>query len=936
MRSLLTTVLIFLVWCVGLSGCKPSTACPSGQFALKTQCVLCHPTCSECDGHELFECTTCGVYEDGQERFLHQGRCRTHCPRGFYPDRGQYDCKPCIANCELCADGNICAKCREHYQLQNGVCQPSLCHAGQVQDPDTGECINCEMGCKTCSTEDPEICNSCVQGYFLFRHQCRRHCPQSTYEDHGRGVCVSCPAPCEDCRSDTHCFACQPGYFLTGEACMKQCPEKTFSDTSGWRCQPCHGSCQACHGARSADCDLCSGGNLPVHGQCPQVNCPPGQYFDGYFLDQDSACVEQCSSGSYANLATQLCEDCSPNCEECVGSGDNCISCSKGSDELFLHQGRCWSNCPEGFFETSEASCEACDSSCLTCDETKSQCLSCTDGHYLESGSCRLNCSLQTYPAADGTCRRCPPHCEVCSDDRTCFKCTFLYLMLNGVCEATCPMGYYEDMDEGRCGQCHPTCTSCSGPLADDCETCSTFSPKLYKGACLEDCPAGTYYEMAATECQECHQTCMRCTGPDPNQCTQCEKGLVLDPNTLLCGVTGDTACPPRTYLHDDQFTCMGCHRHCHSCEGPGDDECQTCAVPRYLHNSTCASECPAGEYATRQEADGQELGFCLPCDHVCSTCTGASPRDCLTCSAGYLRLFQLCVTHCPTGYYREDSYCQKCDESCELCTGPGPESCRTCPAPLLELQGTKLCVKRCPHRFYQLNSICKQCHISCQTCTDSSPQGCVTCDWGSTLKDKVCYPRCEEGHYFSEEEMCEPCDVSCRHCNGPRPDQCLTCHRDFSLHAVGNRCARCCQAGKNDTSCCVCDSHSALCVEPPQSKSGDSQETDLTMSSAALKHTSAALPIAMLVAVGLALAVFGLIKAHARRRLCWNQSYERLSGSANVNMPHGVPEPDSGDEVDVVYTTRGGSVYRRYSFMHEQDTDADQDVDENSRLSHS
>lgn len=52
--------------------------------------------------------------------------------------------------------------------------------------------------------------------------------------------------------------------------------------------------------------------------------------------------------------------------------------------------------------------------------------------------------------------------------------------------------------------------------------------------------------------------------------------------------------------------------------------------------------------------------------------------------------------------------------------------------------------------------------------------------------------------------------------------------------------------------------------------------------------------------------------------------------------MPHGVPEPDSGDEVDVVYTSRGGSVYRRYSFIHEQDTDADQEVDENTYLNQS
>lgn len=40
----------------------------------------------------------------------------------------------------------------------------------------------------------------------------------------------------------------------------------------------------------------------------------------------------------------------------------------------------------------------------------------------------------------------------------------------------------------------------------------------------------------------------------------------------------------------------------------------------------------------------------------------------------------------------------------------------------------------------------------NCVCVTEASPQDCVTCDWGSTLKDKVCYPRCEEGRYFSLE----------------------------------------------------------------------------------------------------------------------------------------------------------------------------------------
>lgn len=108
---------------------------------------------------------------------------------------------------------------------------------------------------------------------------------------------------------------------------------------------------------------------------------------------------------------------------------------------------------------------------------------------------------------------------------------------------------------------------------------------------------------------------------------------------------------------------------------------------------------------------------------------------------------------------------------------------------------------------------------------------------------------------------------------------------------------------------------------------------TDLTMSSKAVNHTSAALPVALLLALGLAVGAFVLVKARARKRLCWSQSYERLSGSGSINMPHGVPEPDSGDEVDVVYASRGGSAFRRYSFIHEKEGDEEQEMTENMCL---
>ncbi|KAK7891540.1 hypothetical protein WMY93_023503 [Mugilogobius chulae] len=377
MFPLLTrTVLSLVGFVVVVVFGKSSPSCPSGQFLFRDrQCVLCHPTCSECTGHELFHCSACGVDEDGVERFLYLGHCVTHCPRSLYADRGISTCLPCLQNCELCTDASICAKCQDNYKLQSGRCQMTSCGKGQVQDPDTGECVDCETGCKTCSTENRAVCNSCNEGYFLFS-------------------------------SSSTCLSCLPGYFLNGEKCVKQCPQQTFGDTSGWRCQPCHSSCLSCRDPGPSDCELCQGGVAPVGGQCPGFTCSPDTTLmcepefaqcvifpavaalalhlrTALHVSKDGSCVERCPSGSFSNSVLGVCESCAPNCQLCADSSDNCVSCSKHGLTPFLHEGKCWSECPDGFFESEEGLCDPCEAPCHTCDGAGSQCLSCSDGYFL-------------------------------------------------------------------------------------------------------------------------------------------------------------------------------------------------------------------------------------------------------------------------------------------------------------------------------------------------------------------------------------------------------------------------------------------------------------------------------------------------------------------------------------------------------------------------
>ncbi|KAG2471209.1 PCSK5 convertase, partial [Polypterus senegalus] len=457
--------------------------------------------------------------------------------------------------------------------------------------------------------------------------------------------------------------------FLHRDRCRLHCPRGFYSDRDTFTCKTCMQNCDLCIDVDI--CTKCKGNYRLKDGSCQTRECD-----EGFFLDQEGSCVEQCPPGFFANPASLLCEECAPNCETCQDSMDNCLSCRKDGYSLFLYEGSCWSNCPDGYFGSPEDTCEVCDSLCLTCEESKSKCLSCVPYFYLENGQCTANCSYNYYPDEDGTCRRCPAHCDLCRDGTGCTECSYLYLLLDGICKATCPEGYFEDFDQGKCVQCHPTCATCSGTTYNDCDSCSIYYPKLYEGQCFEQCPDGTY-ELSSEQCQECDQTCSKCTGPDPTDCTKCKKGLALDPNSMMCGVIGDSECPPKMFLHEKLFSCIACHDLCESCHGQESYDCDTCLLPSYFYNST--------------------------------------------------------------------------------------------------------------------------------------PQGCLTCDWGSTLLDGVCYPRCAEQRYLSKKEICELCDDSCRHCFGPSPNQCLTCKADFALHPTQRRCITCCNTETNQTDCCLCNGNSGI-----------------------------------------------------------------------------------------------------------------------------
>ena len=146
-------------------------------------------------------------------------------------------------------------------------------------------------------------------------------------------------------------------------------------------------------------------------------------------------------------------------------------------------------------------------------------------------------------------------------------------------CINECPSDFYID-NAGSCQRCHSTCGTCTGPLEDNCNSCSasrymtlenkcaacttgcdecssaTFCTKcspnlyLYSGDCLENCPETTYKDNTSGKCEACITGCSDCT--DGTTCTTCSQGY-----------------------YKSGTTCTKCSANCKSCDATGCLKCE-------------------------------------------------------------------------------------------------------------------------------------------------------------------------------------------------------------------------------------------------------------------------------------------------------------------------------------------------------------------------
>ncbi|KAJ7327207.1 hypothetical protein JRQ81_016966, partial [Phrynocephalus forsythii] len=689
--------------------------CPKGSVALAMpgeccpQCQpgQCHSDCLTCS--KSFDlCDTC---RDAAKQ-LQNGRCVDSCGPGFYQEAGR--CLACEKTCSTCRDGYVCTSCKDLLHLKDGRCEASC---GEGYFPGPLKCIACHESCATCWGPTAYNCSSCKEpSHVLLEGFCVASCGQGFYIKDG--VCKACHEDCEACYPDRPgCIRCAAGRVLHGEHCVLECPSSYYAD-SAQRCRACHKSCAACAGPLSTQCTSCS---FPL-------------------ALRQAQCLAACGEGFYQDHT--ICRGCHSSCRECVGPEYfHCTRCMKLEEGLQPEMnlegtsvGICLPQCKPQFYLNKDGLCKECYASCLSCTEEFSRnCTACVSPGILHEGKCLSECPEGWYHREDH-CYACHPSCKTCHgpSEADCVTCQPHAPFANGRCRTPCKQGKYLNL-VGYCVDCHPSCSSCVADLKDRgsiCLKCQNFDQLLLKDHCVIECPAG-YYKVDGM-CQACHPSCKTCEGGGPLTCTSCDSNLVL---------SHMGSCTSSCFLgfyKDKNLHCKPCSSPCLSCDSGA--RCTSCRDPsKVLLFGECQDNCAPQYY----------LDFptktCKECDWSCNACDGPRNTDCSQCMDGYVLQDGACAGRCPPAFYRAFDRCERCDDKhCLQCQAAG--ACTHCEAPFF-LLGSQ-CVSACGNRFYEDRGEqkCSACPNGCLECDGSSV--CLVCDSAVFLHEGHCISHCGHGFY--------------------------------------------------------------------------------------------------------------------------------------------------------------------------------------------
>ena len=209
---------------------------------------------------------------------------------------------------------------------------------------------------------------------------------------------------------------------------------------------------------------------------------------------------------------------------------------------------------------------------------------------------------------------------------------------------------------------CSPPCSSMG--------TCSSsgkcICPLNFAGQSCESCASGFF----GPSCQPC-----------PSDCAKCDQGLTGSGKCLVPEVSN---LPSSCNCLNGVCNGNGCTCNPGWTTDSNGTACATCAPGFFLDaNGDCSSEYLINDFSC--------ISFrCLiassVCQLLCSQCSGGT-GDCTVCKSGFTpdkNDPSKCIGNpsqdCPNGHFFDGSNCTACSSECSTCSGSTSKDCITCP----------------------------------------------------------------------------------------------------------------------------------------------------------------------------------------------------------------------------------------------------------------
>ncbi|XP_033150164.1 furin-like protease 2 isoform X1 [Drosophila busckii] len=409
--------------------------CPPRSFPNQMGiCWPCHDSCETCAGAGPDSCLTCAP---AHLHVTDLAVCLQVCPDGYFEDQKNRTCVPCEPNCASCQDHpEYCTSCDHHLVMHENKCY-SACPLN-TYETEENKCAYCDASCASCNGATDRDCITCRSSRYAHERQCLNNCPAGYYADKKRLECLPCQDGCKSCSSNGICTECLPDWMLNKKdkcilAGSESCADAEYFDVQARQCKPCHNSCESCNGPLSSHCLSCPADRLLERSSCVS-GCQDGYYMEtgactpclhtcmqcvsrtncsncskGLEL-QNGECRTTCADGYYSDRG--ICAKCYLSCHTCSGPRRNqCVQCPAGWQ---LAAGECHPKCPEGFYK-SDFGCQKCHHYCKTCNAAGPlACTACPTHFMLDGGLCMECLSSQYYDANTQSCKSCHESCRAC------------------------------------------------------------------------------------------------------------------------------------------------------------------------------------------------------------------------------------------------------------------------------------------------------------------------------------------------------------------------------------------------------------------------------------------------------------------------------------------------------------------------------------------